>query len=96
MKTTPYREFLQEQLRDLEVRKEYEAVDVEFALAREIIALRQQRNLTQRQLAEKAGTSQPAIARVESGSYRNLSLAFLRRLAEALGAEPEIHLREKG
>ena len=95
MKTTPYRDFLQEQLRDPEVRKEYDAVDVEFALAREIIALRQQRNLTQRQLAEKAGTSQPAIARVESGSYRNLSLAFLRRLAEALGAEPEIHLREK-
>ena len=95
MKTTPYRAFLEEQLRDPEVKKEYEAVDVEFALAREIIALRHQRNLTQRQLAEKAGTSQPAIARVESGSYRNLSLAFLRRLAEALGAEPEIHLRER-
>ncbi len=95
MKTTSYRSFLQEQLRDPEVRKEYDAVDVEFALAREIIALRLQRNLTQRQLAEKAGTSQPAIARVESGSYRNLSLAFLRRLAEALGAEPEIHLRTK-
>ena len=95
MKTTSYRDFLQEQLRDPEVRKEYDAVGVEFALAREIIALRQQRNLTQRQLAEKAGTSQPTIARVESGSYRNLSLAFLRRLAEALGAEPEKHLREK-
>ena len=95
MKKTSYTAFLQEQLRDPEVKREYDAVDVEFALAREIIALRHQRNLTQRELAEKAGTSQPAIARVESGSYRNLSLAFLRRLAEALGAEPEIHLRKK-
>ena len=92
MKKTSYTAFLQEQLRDPEVKREYDAVDVEFALAREIIALRHQRNLTQRELAEKAGTSQPAIARVESGSYRNLSLAFLRRLAAALGAEPEIHL----
>ena len=95
MKKTSYTAFLQEQLRDPEVKREYDAVDVEFALAREIIALRHQRNLTQRELAEKAGTSQPAIARVESGSYRNLSLAFLRRLAEALDAEPEIHLRKK-
>ncbi len=42
MKTTSYRSFLQEQLRDPEVKREYDAVDVEFALAREIIALRQQ------------------------------------------------------
>ena len=95
MTKTSYKAFLQEQLRDPELKKEYDAVEVEFALAREIIALRQQRNLTQRQLAEKAGTSQPAIARVESGNYRNLSLAFIRRLAAALDAEPEIHLRKK-
>ena len=96
MKKTAYRTCLQEQLRNPEIKKEYDAVEAEFALAREILALRQQKNLTQRQLAEKAGTSQPAIARVESGSYRNLSLAFIRRIAEALDAEPEIHLRKKG
>ena len=96
MKKTSYNEFLQEQLQDPELKREYDSVEVEFALAREIVSLRQQRNLTQRELAEKAGTSQPAIARVESGNYRNLSLSFIRRLAEALGAEPEIHLRNRG
>ena len=96
MKKTSYNEFLQEQLQDPELKREYDSVEVEFALAREIVSLRQQRNLTQRELAEKAGTSQPAIARVESGNYRNLSLSFIRRLAEALGAEPEIHLRKRG
>lgn len=95
MTNTSYKAFLQEQLRDPELKREYDSVEVEFALAREIIALRQQHNLTQRQLAERAGTSQPAIARVESGNYRNLSLALIRRLAAALDAEPEIHLRKK-
>ena len=58
--------------------------------------MRKSLNLTQKELAEQIGTSQPAIARVESGNYRNLSLSFLRRLAHALGAVAEIHLRKKG
>ena len=46
-------------------------------------------------LALKIGTSQPAIARLESGNYRNLSLAFINKLAKALDAEPVIHLKSK-
>jgi transcriptional regulator with XRE-family HTH domain len=92
----PYEEFRAQQLADPAVRKEYDALETEFALAREILELRMERNLTQKELAERMGTSQPAIARVESGNYRNVSLAFIRRLAEALGADPEIHLRKKG
>ena len=41
-------------------------------------------------------TSQPAIARIEFGNYHNVSMAFIRRLADALNAEPEIHLRKRG
>jgi predicted transcriptional regulator len=96
MKATRYEDFLKEQLQDGEFRKEYERLEEEFTLAKEIIALRKGLNLTQKQLADRAGTSQPAIARVESGNYRNLSLSFLRRLAEALEARADIHLRRKG
>lgn len=96
MKSIPYEEFRAQQLADPAVRKEYDALEAEFTLAREILELRRERNLTQKDLAERMGTSQPAIARVESGNYRNVSLAFIRRLAEALGANPEIHLRKKG
>ena len=78
------------------IRKEYEALEGEFGLAKEIIELRIKSKLTQKQLAQQIGTSQPSIARLESGSYHNISLSFLRRLAEALGAVPEIHLRKKG
>ena len=96
MKATRYQDLLNEQLRAPNFRREYEAIEEEFTLATEIIALRKRLNLTQKELAERVGTSQPAIARVESGNYRNLSLSFLRRLADALEAVPEIHLRRKG
>ena len=96
MKSIRYEDLLKEQLKDKAFRAEYEALEEEFTLAKEIIALRKSLNLTQKELAQQIGTSQPAIARVESGNYRNLSLSFLRRLAHALGAVPEIHLRKKG
>ena len=96
MKSMGYENFKKEQFKDRELKKEYDALEEEFTLAREIIELRKRQNLTQKQLAEKVGSSQPAIARIESGSYKNISLSFLRRLADALEAILEIHLRKKG
>jgi len=96
MKQIRYEDFLKQQLKNPKFRKEYESLEGEFALAKEIIELRIKSKLTQKQLAQQIGTSQPAIARLESGSYRNVSLSFLRRIADALGAVPEIHLRKKG
>ena len=94
MNKVSYEDFRDQQLADPEVRREYESLETEFELAREVLQLRKQQNLTQKQLAERMGTSQPAVARIESGNYRNVSLAFIRRLAKALGATPEIHLRK--
>jgi predicted transcriptional regulator len=96
MKVTRYEDLLKRQLKNPKFRKEYEALENEFTLAKEIIELRIRKRLTQKQLAQQIGTSQPAIARIESGSYRNVSLSFLRRVAEALDAVPEIHLKRKG
>ncbi|MBP8081879.1 MAG: helix-turn-helix domain-containing protein [Spirochaetes bacterium] len=77
-----------------EFKKEYDLLEEEFELAREIIKLRTKASLTQKQLAELAGTSLPAIARLESGSYNNVSLAFLRRIGKALNVTPEIHFKK--
>jgi DNA-binding XRE family transcriptional regulator len=76
--------------------REYETLREEYELAREVIYLRKQRNMTQQELAEKAGTSQPAIARLESGNYRNVSMSFMRKIGKVLGAYPTIHLKELG
>ncbi len=95
MNTTSYGEYKNKLLQNDELRIEYDALEEEFSLAKELIQLRKEKNMTQKQLAEQIGTSQPAIARLESGNYRNLSLSFLRKVAEALDAVTEIHLRKK-
>lgn len=68
--------------------------DEEYTLAKEIIELRTTKNLSQKDLAEMVGTSQPSIARLESGKYRNVSMSFIRKVAKALDAVPELHLRK--
>jgi len=74
--------------------KDYEDLEGEFLLAREVMMLRKAKNLSQKELAEMAGTSQPAIARLESGKYSNVSLSFLRKIGKALDAVPEIHFKK--
>ena len=56
-------------------------LDTAFA----IIKARKEKNLTQAQLAQKAGTTQQVIARLESLTYRSYSLKTLEKLAKALG-----------
>ena len=94
MKTINSETLLNKQLKNKQFRKEYNALEEEFEIAKEVIKLRQNAKLTQKELAEKAGTSQPAIARLESGEYKNLTLSFLRRIGEVLGVVPEVHFRK--
>jgi transcriptional regulator with XRE-family HTH domain len=47
--------------------------------------------MTQKQIAEKIGTKQSAIARLESGNV-NPSLDFLQKVAEVLGHKISISL----
>ncbi len=67
---------------------EYRAEQARLApyegLARLVIARRIRYDLTQRQLAERMGTSFSAISRVENGTHRP-SLETLERLAHAFG-----------
>ncbi len=86
---------LKKQLNNKDFRNEYYELEEEFKLAKEIIKLRKNAELTQKQLADLVGTSQPAIARLESGNYKNLSLSFLRKVGKALNATPEIHFKKK-
>lgn len=95
MKTTKYEDFLSDQLTDDEFMREYDELEEEFTIAREVIELRGILNLTQKELADRVGTSQPAIARLESGNYRNLSLSFMRRVARALNAVTDVHIRSR-
>jgi len=48
--------------------------------------------LTQRQLADRIGTKQSVIARLEDADYEGHSLSMLKRIADAVGMRLEIRL----
>ena len=50
-----------------------------------IKALRQQRGMSQANLAEKADVTAAYVTQLETGANKNPSLAVLKRLAKALG-----------
>jgi len=83
-------QFLEDQLQDPAFRAAWEASEPAYQLKR----LRLLKKLSQAELAKKVGTRQPSIARLENGTGLK-NLAFVRRVAEALGAEVEIQIRPK-
>ena len=62
----------------------------------EFLKIRAEKGFTQNQIAEKIGTTQSVIARLESGkSKHSPSIATLSRYAEALGCQLVIRLVQK-
>lgn len=84
-----FKEFLKEELKKPEFKREYDRLQPEFELACKMIERRLNGDLTQKALAKKMGTKQSAISRFESGKY-NPTLDFLYRLADALGVKLKV------
>ncbi|HET6203821.1 MAG TPA: XRE family transcriptional regulator [Planctomycetota bacterium] len=81
---------------DPEHRAMVEEETLNARVAREIHDRRTAAGLTQRQLADLVGTSQPVIARLEDADYEGHSLTMLRRIAEALRMRVEVRLVPRG
>ena len=90
-KFVPAKVLFDEWRKDPEYVREYEALEQEFALASAVIGARTRAGLTQVELAERMGTSQSAVARLESGKARP-SVATLEKLADATGSKLRIAL----
>ena len=58
-----------ELLADTDTRAEYDAMTAEFSMARELIAARARAGLTQGEVAQRMGTTQSVVARLEGGTY---------------------------
>ncbi len=80
------REFLAELKKAPEFAEAYEELAPEFEIARQIIRLRVDLGLTQKELAEKIGTKQSNISRLENG-VGHPSVSLLKRGAKALGTK---------
>src|SRR3954449_2237689 len=81
---TSYRDLPKKFMKDPEFRREYDALEEEFALILEVAKARQRAGLSQAELAKRMKTTQSTIARLESG--RGLpSTRTLGRFAKATG-----------
>ena len=86
-------EWVETQLaQDARLRDQVEVRLNELRLEQQLAALRESRGLSQRQVARLVGVSQPAIAKLESGTVKNLQLKTLVRMVTALGGRLQVEI----
>ena len=83
-----------ELLADSATKREFDKLVPRYAVISELIAARIKRKMTQADVAQKVGTKQSAIARLESGEY-NPTVAFLGKVADALDMRLAISLKSR-
>ena len=82
-------DYLQEQLENPEFKEEWENIQPEMDVIRDMINARIENNLTQKELAARTGIDQADISKLENGT-RNPSLKLLKRLAHGMGMQLKI------
>lgn len=92
---TNFDTYLAEQLTDPAFAERFERAGREWDLALQLAAHRLRAGLSQNELAERVGTTQQQISRLESSSYRGHSLRMINRVADALGVDVVIALRPR-
>jgi len=85
-KKTNFDEYLDEQLESEDFAERFKKAGEAWNIAVQLAALRKEAGLSQKELAQRAGTTQQQISRLESPSYEGHSFSILRRVAEALWA----------
>jgi predicted transcriptional regulator len=91
-----HKEFKAEMMKKPGVRAEMARLErEEMPMLDEILAARKAAGLTQAQVAERMGSTAPAVSRLEDAlitGKHSPSLATLRKYAAALGKRIEVHL----
>ena len=80
---------------DPHLAREVDDLVSEMRLDQELAALREKRGLSQRQAARLLGTSQPYVAKLESGRIKNLGVNTLVKYARALGGTVSIKVQSR-
>ena len=79
-----FRETLNEQLKNPEFKKEWDALEPEYQIIKAMLDTRNEKAMTQKQLADITGIPQADISRLKNGNA-NPSLRTLQRLADGMG-----------
>ena len=88
-------ELKEKALKRKKVKAEYDALEPEFSILRELLHARQKAGLSQAEIADRMGTKAPAVTRLESSlssGKHSPSIATLKKYAQALGCHLEIKL----
>jgi predicted XRE-type DNA-binding protein len=92
-KKTAVMEWIDERLKaDPGLAREVDEILSGMRLEQDLAALRERRKLTQRQVAKLLGTSQPYVAKLESGRVKNLGIGTLVKYAQALGGTVTVRI----
>ena len=86
---TNYDKYFNEQMKDPEFQKEWEALQPEYEIVKAMLEARKETGITQQELSRRTGITQGDISKLENGSA-NPSIRTLQRLADGLGKKLEI------
>jgi predicted transcriptional regulator len=89
--TIPFAKLKARLLADPDVKAEYDALAPEFEIAAELLKARLRAGLSQAELADRMGTSQSTVARLESGQVLPTTKTLLR-YAKATGSKMQVRL----
>jgi DNA-binding XRE family transcriptional regulator len=70
----------------------YDGLELEYAVASQMLGARTKAGLTQDAVAERMGTTKSAISRLESAGRHIPSLATLKKYAAAVGCDLQVKL----
>lgn len=82
-------DYLKEQLKNPKFKREWDKLEPQYQVTRELIKARIERKISQRELARKAKTTQAVLSRIENMSV-SPSIGLLQKIASALGKNLKI------
>lgn len=89
MKDLSLNDYLKDQLKDPQFKREWDKSEAQYQVVRELIKSRLGGKVSQRDLAKKANTTQAVISRIENMTI-SPTIGFLQRLAYAMNKKLEI------
>lgn len=91
-----HNEMVADWMNDPAFKAEYDSLEEEYQLLKEMLHARKRAGLTQEDVADMMGTKAPAIARLEASDLRDKhspSISTLRKYAHAVGCKLEIRFK---
>lgn len=88
-KAIDFQDVLSKKLKDPEFKKNFDEYGKQLEIAYQILQLRKKKKMSQKELAEKIGTTQSNIARIEAGQ-QNFTTNTLNKIAFAFNLDLKI------